>query len=140
LPFRTDERLVRGVRLLSLVGLLSVFAAGCGGGGSSSVAQLYNAGVVADCLHSDGATVLQINPAQIVGDHSGGAFRVGVGAKYADVAFAATQSKATMTAKLARSMLEKRGSGGAVRHSGNVAYWALSRSSDALNAIRRCLR
>jgi hypothetical protein len=127
-------------RVLGTMTTLVIVTAACGSAGDSSPTALYVPQAVAACLESHGAAVLQINPQDLAGDTSGGAFRVEVGGHSADVAFAATDAKAGKTAKLARSIAKKRRSGGRVRHRGNVAYWALDKSMDPLNEVGKCLK
>jgi hypothetical protein len=135
---RTASRAL-GLKALALVGALAVVAAGCGSSSSNVSGHLFDARTLASCLESHGAAVLQSDPAFVIGDHPGGAFQVGVGSAYADVAVAATDARAARTAKLARAMLKKRGSGGRARHRGNVAYWTQGRSNVPLDAVGRCL-
>jgi hypothetical protein len=132
--------MAHGMRTLALLGLVAaVLAAGCGGG-SQGTARVYEASTVRAYLESKGVTVLESDPAFVVGDTLGGTFQVGVGDNYADVAFGANESKAAETEKLARSMLESFGAEGDARYHGNVAYWALDESNDPVDAVEQCLQ
>jgi hypothetical protein len=137
-----------GFRVLAQValaaGVLSL-AAGCGGGGSSSGGggsdQTYVASAVRACLEQAGVTVLDSDPAYVVGDTSGGTFQVGVGDSYADVAFASSEASAADTEEKAQGMLDALGAKGddLAFHRGNVAYWQLDESNAPIKALERCL-